>query len=317
MAHPTYLEVLAPESGKEYASFYVYLPASRDGVYYTRYRFLFEENPVKPELTYETGVNDAANRRFYRIRTAYIVKREGDRFVPVFRALQDGEIGFAIREEGAGDFVGGFHGDEILTDVSLMVDGENVSLHEPRFCAFSALSFYEQSYIYRCNTPDERIMLHTQEYTVDGDRLLLKQDIEWIADGRPIHSGYTPMLTAQRLNPDNTDEMLTDTVEFYDAEGGLIASFDTSDYTYGKAVSGGASHGIGTKARRAKAFKKDGGLAMEAGYTVRDGSIPDEQISSSLWIRGTDNKVYFNITGKSTPKKGTAWRSNIFYRITY
>lgn len=317
MVFPSYVEITSPENGREYGSFYVYLPASTDGAYYARYKFWFEENPPKPELTYENGVNDPANRRFYRVRTAYIVKRDGDAFVPMFRALQDGEIGFAIKEEGAGDFVGGFHGDEVLTEVALTVDGKKMPLDTPYFGTFSSLSFYEQSYIFRCNTPSEKIMLHTQIYTVDGDRLLLKQDIEWIADGRKIHSGYSPMLTAQRLNPDRTDEVLSDTVEFYGKDGSLIASFDTSEYTYGKAVAGGASHGIGTKATRAKAFKKEGGLVMEAGYTVRDGSISDEQIGSSLWIRGTDNKVYFEITGHTTPKMGTAWRSDIFYRVTY
>lgn len=317
MVHPSYLEILPLENGREYASFYVYLPASEDGEYYARYKFWYEVNPVDPALTYENGVNAAANRKFYRIRTAYVVKRTENGFVPMFRALQDGEIGFAIKEEGAGDFVGGFHGDEILTEVALTVDGKQTPLDTPYFGEFSTLSFYERSYIFRCNTPDEKIMLHTQTYTTEGDRILLDQNIEWIADGRKIHSGYTPMLTAQRLNHENTDEFLSDTVEFYDKSGALIATFDTSDCTYGKPVTGGASHGIGTKATRAKAYKKGGGLVMEAGYIVRDGSIPDEQISSSLWIRGTDNKVYFEITGKTTPKKGTMWKSDIFYRVTY
>lgn len=308
-----YLEILSPESGKEYASFHVYLPASEDGTYYTRYRFLFEENPVKPELTYENGVNDPANRRFYRIRTADLVKREGAGFATVFRVLSGGEIGFAIKEEGAGDFVGGFHGDELLTEVALTVDGKPMPLNTPYFGAFSELSFYEQSYIFRCNTPEEKIILHTQTYIADGDRLLLDQNIEWIADGRRLHSGFAPMMTAQRVNADKTDEIISDTVEFYDKNGALLATFDTTAYGNGQ---DGGYHQAG-KATRAKAFKKDGGLVMETGYTVRDGSIPDEQISAKLWIRGSDNKAYFEITGQTTPKKGTAWRSDIFYRVTY
>lgn len=313
MAHRSYLEVLSPENGKEYASFNVYLPASADGAYYTRYRFLFEENPVKPELTYETGCNDPANRRFYRIRTADMVKREGEKFVTLFRVLSGGEIGFAIKEEGAGDFVGGFHGDEVLTKVALTVDGKSMPLDKPYLGAFSALSFYEQSYIFRCNTPNEKIMLHTQTYTVDEDCLLLDQNIEWIADGRKLHSGFSPMLTAQRLDPDKTNEILSDTVMFYDKNDNLLATFDTTAYANGQ---DGGYHEVG-KATKSRSFKKDGGLVMETGYTVRDGSIPDEQISAKLWIRGADNKSYFEITGKTTPKKGTAWRSDIFYRVTY
>lgn len=313
MAHRSYLEVLSPENGREYASFHLYLPASEDGTYYTRYRFLFEENPVKTELTYETGCNDPANRRFYRICTADMVQREGERFVTLFRVLSGGEIGFAIKEEGAGDFVGGFHGDEVLTEVILTADGRFVPLDKPYFGSFSELSFYEQSYIFRCNTPGEKIILHTQTYTVDGDRLLLAQNIEWIADGHTLHSGFSPMLTAQRVNSDKTDEVLSDTVMFYDKNDTLLATFDTTAYANGK---DGGYHEAGG-ATRVCAFQKDGGLVMETGYTVRDGSIPDEQISAKLWIRASDNKAYFEITGKTTPKQGTAWRSDIFYRVTY
>ena len=313
MAHPAYLEILSPEKGRDLASFYVYLPASENGVYYTRYRFMFEENSVKPELTYENGCNDPANRRFYRIRTADVVKREGDTFETLFRVLSGGEIGFAIKETGAGDFVGGFHGDEILTDAVLTVDGRTIPLDKPYVGAFETFSFYERSEICRCNTPGENIMLHTQTYTADGDRLLLDQNIEWIADARPLHSGFAPMMTAQRVNPDKPDEILTDAVIFYDSHGAPTAEFDTAAYGNGQ---DGGYHQAG-KATSARAFKKGGGLSMETGYIVRDGSIPDEQISAKLWIRSSDNKTYFEITGGTTPKKGTAWRSDIFYRVNY
>ena len=309
----SYIEILAPEKGRDLSSFFLYLPASEGGVYYTRYRFMFEENPVKPELTYENGCNDAANRRFYRIRTADVVKREGDAFVTLFRVLSGGEIGFAIKEEGAGDFVGGFHGDEILSRVTLTVDGRELPLDKPYCGELDSFRFFEESYICRCNTPGENIMLHTQTYTVDGDRLLLDQNIEWIADGRKLHSGFAPMMTAQRLNPEKPEEVLSDTVTFYDKDGNELSSFDTTAFGFGQ---DGGYHQAG-KATRARAFQKDGSLVMESGYTVRDGSIPDEQISAKLWIRQTDNKVYYEITGGITPKKGTAWRSDIFYRINY
>lgn len=308
----SYLEILSPECGRDLASFYIYLPASEDGAYYTRYRFMYEVNPKKPELTYENGCNDAANRRFYRIRTADLVRREGETFSTVYRVLSGGEIGFAIKEEGAGDFVGGFHGDELLSAVSLIVDGREMSLCKPYFGAFENFSFFEESYICRCNTPDENIIRHVQTYTREGDRLLLDQNIEWIADARKLHSGFAPMLTAQRVNPDKTEEILSDTVAFYSAEDELLATFDTTPFGNGQ---DGGYHQAG-KATRARAWGKSG-LSMEAGYTVRDGSVPDEQISAKLWIRSSDNKAYFEITGGTTPKKGTAWRSNIFYRVTY
>ena len=91
------------------------------------------------------------------------------------------------------------------------------------------------STIFRCNTPSEKIIFHTQKYTVDGDFLKLSQYIEWIADGKVLQSAYTPMLTVQRIDPADRVTVLTDTVEFYDkTDGKVIRTFDTTpDDAYG------------------------------------------------------------------------------------
>ena len=316
-----YLRILAPAEGREYSSFYLYLPAAEGhDEYFTEYRFLYEVNPIKPELGYGEGPNDPANRKFYRIRTAYLVKREGDTFAPMFRALQDGEIGFAMKEQGAGDFVGGFHGDEVLTDVSLTVDGRAMPLDTPYFGTFESLEFYEQSYITRCNTPDEHILLHTQRYTVDGNTLRLAQDLEWTADARPIHSAFTPMLTAQRLDPQDLDRILSETVELLDGEGNILAQFDTTDYGRDRIGSPSDSVCLNTPATAVRVYGKESGFMAEAGYTVREG-IPPEHIKTYLCIRhmrgAVDNKIYFDIARDTAPKKGDAWRSDIYYRVTY
>ena len=322
MSVKPYLEILAPSEGKRFSEFHLYLSADEGkGEYYTRYCFLYEVNPIKPELAYNMGSNDPANRDFYRIRTAHIVKKTEDGFVPVFRALQGGEIGFAMKEKGAGDYIGGFHGDEVLTEVKLTVDGKELPLNRPFSGTFESFHFYEQSHIFRCNTPEEKVVLHTQNYRVDGNTLRLAQDVEWIADALPIYQAYMPMLTAQRLNPEKLDEILTETVEFYSVEGKLLTTFDTTDY--GADLIGNPSDSVccGTKATSVKVYGKNSGFMAEAGYVVRDNSIPDSQIATSLCIRhmrgAVDNKIYFDIGGGTQPKKGEAWRSDTYYRVTY
>ena len=155
-----YLRILPPEAGRAYSSFCLYLPATQGSdEYFVQYRFLYEVNPIKPELGYDMGSNDPANRDFYRIRTAYLTKREGDEFVPLFRALQDGEIGFAMKEQGAGDFVGGFHGDEVLMEVALTVDGKPQDLKTPYFGSFDSFSFYEKSPLRPRQQRQEQVLL--------------------------------------------------------------------------------------------------------------------------------------------------------------
>ncbi len=322
MSAKPYLEILAPVEGRRYSDFHLYLSADGGrGEYYARYRFLYEVNPIKPELAYNMGANDPANRDFYRIRTAQIVKKTEEGFVPLFQALQGGEIGFAMKEQGAGDYVGGFHGDEVLTEVRLVVDGNELSLDRPWSGTFESLHFYEQSYIYRCNMPEVRIVLHTQNYRVDGNTLRLSQDVEWVTDALPIVQAFMPMLTAQRLNPERTDEILTETVEFYSAEGKLVADFDTTEYGADRIGNPSDSVCRGTKATSVKVYGKNSGFMAEAGYTVRDNSIPDSQIGTSLCIRhmrsAVDNKIYFDIGIGSQPKAGDAWRSDTYYRLSY
>ena len=318
-----YLHILPRAEGAPYASFDLYLPAGEaDGrEFYTCYRFVYEENPVKPSLTYGEGPNDPANRRFYRIKTAFMTERDGDGFRVLFRALQGGEIGLAFRETGAGDFVGGLHGDEVLTDVSLTVDGMAVALDRPFLDCFETFSFRETSRVDRCNTPDEHLLLHTQEYTVEGNTLRLSQRVEWLRDSIGLQAAYMPMLTAQRLDPADPDRILSDTVEFYRADGTLSAIFDTTPY--GRENGGRSWDVLGkwTPATAVRVYGRESGFSAEAGYTVVDGTIPEERCRAYLCVRymknAFDNKIYFEIGGGIAPKKDTVWRTDVYYRIAY
>jgi len=320
MKKHAFIEILSPENEQAYSSFYLYLP-TKSGCHYSQYRFTYEKNPINESLAFDNGPNDPSNREFYRIREAYIGTLSGRIFTPVFRALQGGEIGFAFREEGAGDFSGGFHGDEVMTAVSLRLNGEEFPLNKPYFGAFDQFSFEETSFIFRCNTPKKKLVLHRQRYTVSDSTLSLSQEIQWLADTKPLCAAFSPMLTAQRLNPMNTDQILTDTVRFYDCENGMLLSeFDTSPYGVASGDLFSEIHCKNTKATHVNVLGKQSGLSMECGYHVAEQSIPQEQIATSLCIRYRkclDNKIYFNIGEKAVPKAGMVWKSQIYYRLNY
>ena len=320
-----YLQIHSPEPGKELSSFDLYLPADPTGAYYAVYHFRYEVDPVKPSLTYTEGPNDPANRRFYRIRTAHMTVREGAEdtpsFRPLFRALQGGEIGLAYRERGAGDFVGGFHGDEALDEVCLTVDGRELPLDVP-FSGFAeTVSFYERSTVFRCNTPSEPLLLHTQTYTVDGSTLRLAQHVRWLRDAHPLQAAYMPMLTAQRLDPEDPSRILTDTVEFCGADDTPVCTFDTTPY--GADGKGRSWDTVckGTQATAVRVYGKMSGFSAEAGYTVRNESIPASQQTADLCIRymkhALDNKIYFNVGKDAAPTEGTVWESDVYYRLGY
>ncbi|MBE6642723.1 MAG: hypothetical protein E7615_03620 [Ruminococcaceae bacterium] len=313
-----FLKIYSPELGQKYAPFSIYLPAG-NGLY-TGYRFYYMKKGINTELLFSGGPNDPSNCEFYRIREAYMGKLENGVFMPHFRVLQGGEVGFAFCEKGAGDFCGGFHGDEVMTEVALIADGKRMELDRPYFGSFEDISFEEGSVITRCNTPTEKLVFHKQKYTVKNNELCLMQYIEWLNDAMPLVAAYTPMLTAQRLNPSDKS-ILTDTVEFYDVRGGkLLTSFDTT--SYGDRLDGKFSESFcrDTKSTCVKVYGKKSGVSIEGGYNVIDDTIPDEQIDTHLCVRfgqAFDNKIYFNIAKGQAPKKGTVWQSDIFYRLTY
>lgn len=313
-----FLQVLSPENGEDRASFYVYLPAGKGC--YTQYRFTYMHAPAKPELTFTNGANDPANCTFYRIREAYIGTLAGDCFVPHFRALQAGEVGFAFREEGAGDFCGGFHGDEVTERAALWVDGQSVALDRPCFVAFHTLVFEQDSVLFRCNTPAEQVARHTQKYTVRGDRIMLLQQVMWLTDiAQPLVAAFMPMLTIQRLDPKNHARILTDTVVFYDKPNGTpVCTFDTTPYGEKNGDLFSEHVCLNTVATAAQAYGKESGFFGEVGYRILHDSIPTEQIATHLCIRystALDNKLYFNIAKGVAPKTGTVWESDVYYRL--
>ena len=322
MEQKSYIRIYEPEGGFPYGDFSLFVPA---GDAYAEYRFVYEQNPIKPDLPFNKGPNDPANRSFYRIKSAWIVRQDGEWFVPMFRALQTGEIGLALREQGAGDFVGGLHGDENITEVSLWLGDRQLSLDEPFFGCADGFRFVESSKISRCNTPDHILMLHDQTYTLDGSTLKLAQSVKWVNDAMDIQSAFMPMLTVQRLNPDNTSQILTDTVELYAPDGSLAGSFDTSPYGTEGDPNAKGDNTIpalrDTYATSAKVYGKNSGICVEGGYTVLDNSIPQDQIRTNLLMRFMphtyDNKIYFRICAGPGPKAGTHWKSDVFYRITY
>ncbi len=313
-----YISVFPLSDGKKYSDFNLYLSAGDEDIY-TEYRFRYFIDPINTELHYGIGPNNPANRELYRIHKAYVVKKEGENFFPLFRALSGGEIAFALREVGAGDFVGGVHGDELMSEVALRVNGRDIPLDTEYFCEVESFSFFERSTLCRCNTPEEKLMIHTQTYGIDEDKLTLSQDILWIGDGGEIQHAFTPMLTAQRLMAEDRETVISDMVELYSPDGSLAASCDTSEFgPLGKGE--GVMKCEGIKATSVRVYGRESGFSAEAGYIIRDGSIDEDSVCSQLWIRygnALDNKVYFDIAKGLAPKKGVEWKIDIYYRIRY
>ena len=227
-----YVEVLAPESGKDYGNVHVYVRTSDPSEkYYIRYHFNYVK--VAPaDYTYFTGKGSTNyNSDLYRIVEAHLVEKNSDgTFTNLFNVLQSGEISLAITERhlftveelaaagktdnngnayteatniSATDFVGGLHGDENMEFVEFYIDGKPLDVARAgNYSDVTHFEFCQDSIINRCNEENEQVMLHGQKILLDTNGLRLNQHIEFLAgDFYPsADNTYLQMCTLFRVN---------------------------------------------------------------------------------------------------------------------
>ena len=306
------LKVSNPASGNDYGSFYVFAKTSNKfSNEYIRYNFIYEKADAS-----SSALN--ANVSAYRIREAHYAKRTGEYTFDVgHRVLQEGEIEMAIKETGAADFIGGFHGDEILvpSSLSLKVDGKEVALDKASDTKGTSVEFLQNTNLNRCGSPNEKVIFCERKYGVTKDGVSLNQKIEWLAGDFEIQKGQSPaflaMFTPCRRTP--STERLLDIIEFYDENGNVYDTTDVTQYEYN-----GVSGTVQTTARYTPKIVRAHQYGLESGYeadiTTSVVTGPSDTFTYS-WIRGVDNKIYFGMASGATPSVGDVWEVNNTYKF--
>lgn len=325
-----FVEVFAPKyEAHPYSSFNVYVQTTHpSGRYFIRYNFVYEYDAHDTSLTWFTGANTGAHTSNYRINTAQIVEKIGAQtFLDVYEILQGGEISLAIKEydpDGkamAGDFVGGYHGDENLTSVSLVLDGSReVSLlgGTAGFYNCTTVDFKQESVINRCHTPDEPVMNHIQHYLVDTNGVKLLQQVEWLVDDFTTSSGqtYLQMFTPYRTNPQNKSDYLTTLLNLLDEDGNVISGLSNVDLT-DERFNGDSSVDLdkSSDARYAEYFGDEKGIYAKAGFQFVDKSC--RLYTASVSVRTNGDSKWYPSFGGVTPSKGDVWTINSTYYVDY
>ena len=343
------LRLKKAEEGNEFGSAEVYIRTSdRSDDFYLKYCLTYERNAIGTTcrdkegntvpLTYYNGSNGGYNRSNYRIKTAAICKKSGDGFVKVHDVLQQGEISLAFKEKlaesgtMAGDFVGGYHGDEnIKYDggkplVKIALDGVTLPLDgsEDKEYVGNVVNFEQITYIDRCNTPGEHIMEHSQFYTFETDGIKVDQRVKFLTNeyeegGKYAleHSGcFMQMCTFWRLDSVDNNIRICDDLKFFDENGNLVNQADTSAYKNGDFGWAGAET---ETVNRTVEYNGDRGVYGLVGYKIIDDST--ECHSSKIMIRTFgDNKWYCTFKSKNPnhqPRLGEEWHLNLLYYIDY
>ena len=247
-----YVEVLGKGS-QAYSSFRVYVQTGDPSEeYYVCYKFDYRLNK---DVNNFAG-NSCTNTEFYRLNgaTLYRVVEADDTMIKtedvkgIGSVLGGGEISFAVMQqypyedmlaEGAKvamgdlnrapDFIGGFHGDEWMSAVSLTADGEVIDLQTSQKqvipCSTVTFDLTGTMYAWGTSKPDPRgvpVAEHVQNFVLDSTGVTDVQTITWLRDDFVIHGAYMPMFTMMRGADGNR---FIETMRAYDVDGNLLGEY--------------------------------------------------------------------------------------------
>ena len=323
----------------EYGSFRVYVQTSDPSEeYYVCYNFNYKYNTDVTRYGASTGASIGS----YRIDTADLcrVTMNFDEMKKstVRQVLGGGEVSLAISgyaytdlivEDAksyvsntgeAADFIGGFHGDEWIDNVKLLVDGVELDLKstERTVYACSTVTFEQLSTLYAWATATSvtdhgvPVAKHYQNIVVDSTGISHKQTVEWLRGDFRISSAYMPMFTLLRGPQPNR---YIDTMRMYDVNGNLLEEYKMDPAEVEKQTSVLIHTNVG-----AVEYFGTGGVSARVDFRLMNDQAKYENTYIALRAgNNPDNKLYARITSSNygNPLLGELWDVEAKYMIDY
>lgn len=173
----------------------------------------YENKPFDP-----TGTDAYGNSDLWRLKHGY--ECDVDFSTMAFtraRAgqalLNGGEIEGAWKEQGAVDYFGGYHGDEIKTHAALFLDGVQIPFNTVATYVGKKLELVQYSKLYKCNTQIE-VATHAKRVSITHDhgsmKIELSQQVEW-SKSLVLEAAMMTMLPIKRLLADTSGDVITNT----------------------------------------------------------------------------------------------------------
>lgn len=208
---------------------------------------------------------------------------------------------YAITPEGAPDFTGGFHGDEILQSVLFLIDGKPINFNDSLSRKIDRMEMVQHTVAYDPQTPANKLAdIYTRHiFTDEGVRVKFK--IQWTA-ARTIITAYAGMLPALRSATTTTKGRFLDKPTVFDIS--VAGHSKPGDKTYGAELWNDANN-------ISMAVEFDD----ERWFGDYIGTVP----SRVLWISDSSyyNKVYPTRVAQNPEvvKTGDIWEASFLYRF--
>jgi hypothetical protein len=330
------VEVEAPKNG--YNTFHVYVKTSDpSGDVYIRYNFIYEYDDNRTSFNSNTTTNISN----FRVKTTDIVRvteitETSVKYDYIKQVLQSGEISMAIKTINASgvtadDFTGGYHGDERLSYVKLLADGEevNISGGEKTVLTCNSVVFdqHVMAYEHGTSTADSYgtdLTTHNQHFVITRESgVNNRQNLEWQKNIQILPgSTYLQMFTLNRYVKEGS-------TEYYDVCD-IVETYNKDGVRYGRKYESGArttasSILSSTTNRVVKYGATAGDVSATASYdicnvgTFADNRMTNNSHSISVRYQG-DNKLYVNfksLDGNDKVVDGEKWMIDVAYNIDY
>lgn len=226
----------------------------------------------------------------WRISKAFAVD---DQLENPYVLTHTAEWEMALRIEGRDDFIGGYvHGDEIFTDIRLLVDGcerQITSLSE--LTGFGSLRLQVESIGYDPADHETKALKHIKEYIIDSHGISVEQKVQWLNDYE-LNKCYLAMMPPLKTV---TDSVYTDV-----------------DKTVKKLV---ANNCLVENCRSATLF----GTESKLSFTMSVPKYPFNEIGNLFAVSDNGglayNKMYFYACKSGIVKAGEVWESRTHYTI--
>lgn len=337
------LEVLNKKEGHDYAPFRVYVPTSApSGNCYVRYNMEYQYSDVRDNYK-PCSTTNVSN---YRIREAHLVRVDAVEETSVrgeelCKVLQQGEISLAIREDledtahlardarpiekngecFSADFIGGYHGDERLTDVALAANGKAIDLtgDAPRALSCKELDFTQTTLLYRWGTSNAEsygtpVAEHTQHMRFRCDGVRNKQALVWLCDDFHARKNATflQMFTMKRMQ---NEAPVCEIVETFGEGGETLGRVCVPLQPEKDHVA--LPH---PAARSVKYSSAESDISAEVGFRILNDSLRTDNTWIQVRTSQGDNKWYASFSSPQNghmPQRGERWELELFAHIDY
>ena len=217
----------------------------------------------------------------------------------------DGVWEFALKEKGQPQFMGGSHGNEVMTDVYMLVDGIQKELGTTEKFTCNNIQFVQKSTIYRVYTQTP-LANTVKAYDITAkDGIKITGEFDWIESIVLEGTSYFPMLPIKRTLTDDVTQITDRFVRDSD--------YDIKDIsTTSSVVSSGASEPT-------TGVTVSNMWGQSSGLSVKITSLKKAREEESMYITASQlyNKFYYQIIGKSdyTVDVGEKMKSTVLFKI--